>query len=212
MPATPRRPLPKISRTLGDRKPKRRFFIFCEGKKTEPAYLKILQDKYEKFLTLIIKEACGEPSAISTISSETANRLKKSENLLEKTDQVWAVFDRDEHFHFDRAIEHCRINDVFVARSNPCFEVWLILHYVDYNRPVSRHDAQRCLERICPEYDRTKRKYVTNASILDRIDAAEIRAQRSLQNREEEGDPFGAPSTTFHHLTSALKRAAEENR
>ena len=51
--------------------------------------------------------------------------------------------DRDTHPHFDKAMKLCEVEGVRVARSNPCFELWLILHYEHYDRPGTNKDVQR---------------------------------------------------------------------
>jgi hypothetical protein len=55
-----------------------------------------------------------------TIAEEAAAKLKeikKSKDSFEKGDQVWAVFDRDEHPNHESAIELCKRSGVGVARS-----------------------------------------------------------------------------------------------
>ena len=49
---------------------------------------------------------------------------RRSKDSFEENDQVWAVFDRDEHPRFDEAIALCDGHGVLVGRSNPCFELW----------------------------------------------------------------------------------------
>ena len=61
------------------------------------------------------------------------------------------MFDRDEHPHFDAAVELCKAHHIGVGRSNPCFELWLILHERDYDRYDHRHAAQAQLKALHPE-------------------------------------------------------------
>ena len=63
-------------------------------------------------------------------------------------DDVWVVFDRDEHVEFETSIERCRSVGIGAAFSNPCFELWLILHDSELDGPLTRHEAQKiCRER-----------------------------------------------------------------
>ena len=71
----------------------------------------------------------------------------------EEKDEVWAVFDRDEHPQFEEAVRLCEQNGVKVGRSNPCFEVWLILHLRDWDKPDGRVGVQETLKGLLPEYD-----------------------------------------------------------
>ena len=56
-------------------------------------------------------------------------KRKKDENL--KYDQVWCVFDIDEHPFVPEAKQQARDNGIEVAISNPCFELWALLHFRD---------------------------------------------------------------------------------
>jgi hypothetical protein len=45
--------------------------------------------------------------------------------------------------------------------------------------------------------------------MIARVEDAERRAANQLAQREKEGAPFGAPSTTVGQLTAAIREAAE---
>ena len=81
----------------------------------------------------------------------------------------------------------------------------MILHYEDWHKPSGRHETQKHLQQLCPEYDASGSKSVDAARIIKRIEEAEVRAAVNLQRRAEEGKPFGAPSTTVHLLTGAIR-------
>ncbi|HAO2891983.1 TPA: RloB domain-containing protein, partial [Escherichia coli] len=127
---------------------------------TEPAYFEALGRSVDRALIDIKTEkAVGTPMTIAEVSTafakgEGLNRRRRAGlNSFEKGDEVWAVFDRDEHPYFQDAVNLCERHNVNVARSNPCFEVWLILHREEYNRSDNRHQTQRHLSNVCPEYD-----------------------------------------------------------
>jgi RloB-like protein len=121
-----------------------------------------------------------------------------------KSDQVWAVFDRDEHQHFDQGVKVCAENGVFLARSNPCFEIWLILHVEDFHRPDERHHVFDHLCTLRPEYKEGKGRALDYVRLIRELSKAEARAEAQLKARSEEGDPFGPPSTTVFELTRAI--------
>ena len=58
-------------------------------------------------------------------------------------DEVWVIFDTDEHPNISRACAEARDAGIGVAVSNPCFELWLILHCRDQTAPLGRREAQR---------------------------------------------------------------------
>ena len=63
------------------------------------------------------------------------------------------MFDRDEHPRFRDAVELCKRHGVSVGRSDPCFELWLVLHEQEYDKPNDRHRMQALLRELLPEYD-----------------------------------------------------------
>ena len=100
-----------------------------------------------------------------------------------------------------------RKQNVGVARSNPCFELWLILHEQDYNRPEDRHAMQKLLAKLRQEYDPDGSKTPDCDDLVKRVEEAERRAERGLRNRETGGAPYGNPSTTVGRLTHAIREA-----
>jgi hypothetical protein len=71
-------------------------------------------------------------------------------------DQVWCVLDAE---GIDLAALRARAveTDVEVAVSNPCFELWLLLHFVERAPgPMSRDGAVRALRQYLPDHDRMR--------------------------------------------------------
>jgi hypothetical protein len=137
---------------------KKKFWLFCEGKNTEPLYFSALNDACRETLVEVKSiGAVGDPGRISEVAAKKLvdlglhGKRRAALNSYETGDEVWAVFDRDEHERFDEAIKRCGEAGVFVARSNPCFEIWLILHFTDFHRPDDRHAVQKELHKHCPE-------------------------------------------------------------
>jgi hypothetical protein len=46
-------------------------------------------------------------------------------------DEYWCIFDVDEHPHVAQALVMARDNNVQLAVSNPCIELWFVLHKED---------------------------------------------------------------------------------
>lgn len=209
----------KFGRDKATREPKRRFLIYCEGENTEPGYFRALRRHLRSALIEIEVEPTGAPitiaeRAVSRARSEGLAKpsRKRPANSYETGDQVWAVFDRDEHEHFNKAVALCEQHGVQVGRSNPCFEIWLILHFEEFDRQDDRHQVCRHLRSIHPEYDPNGAKTCDWAHLIEAIAAAERRAQVQLVRREQEGFPFGTPSTTVGVLTQAIRDAANASK
>ncbi|CAK0751036.1 RloB-like protein [Azospirillaceae bacterium] len=203
---------PSLERHKPKREPKRRFFIFCEGKNTEPAYFEAIKCRFcGADIKLELIPSAGVPFTLAGKAAELAkqlNRGRQKRDSFEKNDQIWAVFDRDEHPNYTEAVQLCESNGVRVGRSNPCFELWLILHDQEFHRPVDRHAVQSHLQSIQPDYDPGKDKTLDCLLLMDRVEATEKRAEILLARRKQERDPFGPPSTTVGHLTREIRTAA----
>jgi hypothetical protein len=207
---------PDLRRRPPTREPKRRFTIFCEGRNTEPAYFRTLQRTVKNaIVNLEVVPAAGVPYTLAEKASARARELglagraRRRRDSYEENDEVWAVFDRDEHPRYEEAVALCTRNRVGVGRSNPCFEVWLILHEADYDRPDDRHAVQAHLCTLRPEYLPDGGKLPNCADLITRIEVAEQRADAQLKRREMEGAAFGRPSTTVFLLTRTIRKAAE---
>lgn len=212
-----RRRLPPLRRRQFVREPKRKFMVFCEGENTEPAYFRALQKACSATLIeLELIGAAGVPFTIATRAVKSAKAAglgrnkRKARNSFERHDEVWAVFDRDNHEKYLEAVQKCEAGGVGVCRSNPCFELWLILHEQDYEKPGGRHQVQDDFAKLRPEYGKAGRKLPDCSEMVARVEIAEARAERQLQRREREGAAFGDPSTTVFELTRAIRKAAEE--
>ena len=201
---------PGLKRRNPRREPKRRFVLFCEGARTEPAYFNAIKRSCGSTLIAVeIVGAAGVPMTIAKKAIEEAKRRRRKRDSFEEDDEIWAVFDRDQHPDFKNAVKQCEQHDIGVARSDPCFELWLILHERDYGRPCDRREVQRELERLHPEYDGGGSKTPDCADMVHRVEEAEKRAEAQLHLRKEQGAPFGNPSTTVFRLTRAIRDADE---
>jgi RloB-like protein len=118
---------------------------FVEGQRTEEDYLKHLWRPRRAAVNLMIDKFRGTPMALV----ERAVRERKAELRDAKkgrgvpADEVWCVFDFDVHPNVPEAIALAVDNEIGVAASNPCIELWFILHHRSQTAHIERHDAQR---------------------------------------------------------------------
>ena len=211
-----RRRRERIVRSAPTRQPKVQFTLFCEGRKTEPQYFKALKS-YDSGSLISIQ--FGDKGRAPITLAEKAVRFVKSarltrgkrgrRNLFEEHDQAWVVFDRDEHERFHEAVSLCERNGIGVARSNPCFEVWLILHMVDYDRQDDQHLVKREFHRLLSEHGHESTGGTVFEQLMVAIEYAEERGAKLNRRREEEGQPYGRPSTTVGELTKAIRQACD---
>ena len=196
----------RIARRAATRAPVRRVVVVTEGASTEPGYLRVFErlcgDRESVSLHLI--GGVGDPRAV--VDRAVVEWKKSKRDRLAAHDSVWAMFDRDQHPQFDEAKDKAHGNGISLAVSIPCFELWAIFHYREYDAPLHRHKCQRMLEQLCPTYNRRGSKSFADPRVIESgyRDAVE-RARNSLKRREEEGASDGNPSTTVHELTECLR-------
>lgn len=193
---------------------RQRFILICEGGNTEPAYFEALKQRHSNALISIEYDApAGVPITIKDKVKARMSELVKERkhNPSARNDTVWAVFDRDEHLKVAEAIAGCEGAGAQVAYSNPCFEVWLILHHEDYHASDDHHQVQKRYEALDSSYDPTGSKVPNCGVLMDRVEIAEQRAENQCKCRDDEGARLGRPSTTVYKLTQAIREAAKNS-
>ena len=208
------RRVPSLGRHRPSLEPRKRFLLFCEGKNTEPGYFEAIKRAFASTLLDIQSvPAAGVPFTIAEKATEyVRSRRRRRKHSFEKDDEVWAVFDRDEHNRFEEAVLLCRNGGVRVARSNPCFELWLILHEREFDAVIDRYQMQKELARIRTDYDKDGSKRLDFDELVARVHEAEERANKQLARRKEERIPYNNPSTTVGMLTAAVRDAHANSR
>lgn len=186
-----------------------KFTIFSEGKNTEPEYFDAIDQSIKGALvSLQVVKAAGAPKTIAAKALGFRKKRRGRISSFEEKDQIWVVFDRDEHDAVNESIDNLTTNSIGVAFTNPCFELWLILHIEDFDSPIDRHAIQKHLESICADYSTRQGKKPDCKKFMDRIEVAEGRAAKMNKRRSREGAERQAPWTTVHELTKAIREAA----
>lgn len=160
-------------RIAGRRDIRKLFVIVSEGEKTEKTY----------FDDLAADDRFNHPSVhvetIQPVDSSPDHVLARltefnDEYELGVDDELWLVIDRDRWKvpMLQRVTQQAIQKRFYVADSNPCFELWLLLHHRsldDYcdkkkeelrqNRPVgSRKRLEKELVDICCSYSKSRLK------------------------------------------------------
>lgn len=195
------------------RSPKEVWLIVCEGKRTEPEYLDgLIKHFRDRPNTPKLKYSRGAGDALQFVNA-TVNEKNKAEKLAdtdenEMYDQVWAVFDLEDNpneVKFNQAKEIANNNDICLAVSNPCIELWLYLHFNDSPGIVTNDDILARLKKSIPNYDKGIQFKDYQDSYADAIKRA-----RSLdENAESDGEPGRNPSTGVWRLVQSIQDKAD---
>ena len=138
--------------------------IACQGTKTEPQYFQSLRKEWliRSSQIRIFKKAYDPKSLVE----EVLELKKEYENDKEiKIDEVWCVFDHEgcnKDKHFEEAVNQAKDNEIKIASSNPCFEVWYLLHFEPVKKPFEKYkDVEKDLKKHLKGYDKSANYFST---------------------------------------------------
>lgn len=163
--------------------PKIRYFIACEGEKTEYRYFKgIIEFRTEIGINPLVeiipvhhdKDTSSNPLKIY---QDAKKAIKKASNFLDG-DKLCIIVDRDKQSftdsQYDVLLEAEKNNEIKFCITNPCFEFWLLLHFSDcteYDKILlvnnekigNRTYIEKCLmEKLGGSYSKTRLKFQDN--------------------------------------------------
>lgn len=199
-----------LRRRIGTREVRERFLILCEGAVTETEYFNDLRRELRGTLvTIEISRERGDPlrlveQAIRIRDEAAANARRAGDDNM-RFDAVWCAFDVDEHARLNEAVLLAKRSSVSLAVSNPCFELWPLLHFDRHTSYVSTKNAQKLLQRHLPGYD----KSLNCAALTPRRTTAVANAMflEELHAKDSSG-AHRNPSSGVHELVTALIQKA----
>ncbi len=177
--------------------------MFCEGKNSEPDYINGLKRVPEiADNTALNLELHPEQGVPLTLVKMAVDRLADPE-----VDECWCVFDVEwpkNHPNLFDARQLAEAKGIGLAISNPCFELWLILHHRELTKFVSTAEAESMSRRL----DGRSGKSIDGAIYMPLRKQAAYRAERLEQNhtRNDTAFPNDNPSSGMHHFLRALEQ------
>lgn len=179
--------------------------IVCEGAKTEPTYFEFLRRRWKSYGITVCGEECGsDPRSVVDYAAREKNERKRKARRggPPPYDQVWCVFDRDQHTRLLEAINKANDNEIEVALSIPCFEYWYLLHYKHTTSPFSDCDSVISeLKKHLPGEVYDKATPPLN-DLWDRMQTALTNAE--LVRKNSDGSKYPNPSTGVDLLIRSL--------
>jgi hypothetical protein len=138
--------------------------------------------------------------------AERAAKAAKDENQL--YDQVWCVFDIDDHPKVDDAKQQARDNGIKLAVSNPCFELWVLLHFQDQRAHITRAKLRAACRNHLPGY----KKVLPTEKLKPQYEQAAARARDLDEWQQQQGRKDANPSTGVYKLTQAIRGFGESQK
>lgn len=212
-----RMPPPRnLKRSIQSTAPKHTIDIFCEGK-TEKDYLDTLACLARQFGAKIYLHHNHKGKPIKLVQDAKKcrdKRLKESKKITGSPSkkaqirypfEVWVVCDRDEHHSYEEAAKLAATWGIGFAYSNPCIELWALLHFANQEAHITGKSCQKELKKYLPKYCHHKRPYFETQNLRPLEEKAKSRAI-ALQKRHLRNQTSGQnPSTTIWKLVDVLK-------
>ncbi|MEV8436561.1 RloB family protein [Actinosynnema sp. NPDC051121] len=120
--------------------------VVSGGQRTESQYFSGL--RLTRRVPITVKCKVDAPHNLVKYAAKLRDRYR------EEFAAVWCVVDVDS-FDIAAAIREADRADVNLAVSDPCFELWLLLHFADHRAHIADYRAARdLLARHVPGYDK----------------------------------------------------------
>jgi hypothetical protein len=181
-------------------------YIFIS--KTEPIYLTYWYRAFRERIIVTIDEFHGTPLQLVERAAQrrTADLREARRGRGDAYSEYWCVFDIDDHPHINRAVKLAKESEISIAISNPCIELWFVLHFRDQRAMIDRHDAQRRAQELLGF-----EKVPTSAGLAKlcgRYEEARGRAQHLDKKHELDGSSRGSnPSSDVWCLIDKIRHS-----
>lgn len=181
--------------------------IYCEGEATESNYLTHWFRKHRDTVVISIADhkATTPMQLVQRASAEKRDDLREQrKGKGDAFDEYWCVFDVDEHPYLAEALQTAEANGINVAVSNPCLELWFVLHFQDQLKWIDRKVVQHC----CFDHINCRKRLTPQAlNLLDqKFDDARNRALAlEEKHRGDNTAPPANPSTGMWRLIDKIR-------
>lgn len=189
--------------------------IVSEGIKTEPLYLQGFAKKINSQYKNITKKEC---IVVLGTGRNTNGLLKFVDRKIEEGEwkqfkNIWLVYDKDDfpYDNFDNtqfSAEGRKDSDIHVAWSNESFELWILLHFQEYNSDNGRKQYIEKLNTFI-EYSKTREDLFDVIMQKGSIEDAKKRARKLYAQFQESGEQSPSrmvPATRVFELVEELEK------
>ena len=188
---------------------RRQILVFTEGLKTEPIYLTDWYRRHRELVLVKIDPFHGAPLQLveAACQQRTYDLREAKRRRGDPYDEYWCVFDVDQHPHLQEAIETAARCEISVALSNPCVELWFLLHFDNHQAPIDRHNVQ---DLAAARLGCGKVLSETALSLLydHYLDARRRAVALDVKHAGDRSPPMSNPSSSVWRLLDAIREAA----
>lgn len=180
--------------------------VFTEGRITEPQYVKVLKGIYRGVNVQIIERYAGSSPEVLVKKA-----LDYQRNV--ECDEIWCLFDKNDHLDIEveEVIQNARKNNIMTAITNPCFELWLVLHQEDqFGGYVSKKDIQKRSQTL----GLTNGKHLSDTGkklSREKYDVAKTNALRLQKLHEGNRKLWANPSSQVWKFVDRLAKLSNQS-
>ncbi|MBP5663285.1 MAG: RloB domain-containing protein [Bacteroidales bacterium] len=162
------------------------YFVFCEGE-TEVAYTEMLRTRYRLPIHIIAKKTCMH------VTPALVERCKAF-YVQTKDDKTYLMYDLDVAGVLEKLQ---KVPEAILLCSNPCFELWLLLHYIAQRGALTSDACVSKLKKHVPQYRKGVLSAEVQAWLMEHVGEASRRAQQL--------EAYGNPCTNIYQLVEELE-------
>ena len=133
-------------------------YLICEGSETEIRYFKRFRSRG---CNIDIIPISSQYKSADRLVQKAKATMGNNPYYPEDGDSIWCVFDRDDNSNevLLRAKQSAQKEGYHLAYSNPSFELWLLLHFI--NQQAEVEDCQALIRLLkqpnrIPDYEKNK--------------------------------------------------------
>jgi len=202
--------VPEISpRRTGNRCPRNVVVVVTEGR-TEKIYFNGLK---QRSCNVEIKTPGTSPTDAINLVKFCVRQIEENGLDLDEGDAAICVFDIEGNpaANLKKAMKLANENGITLAVTNPCFELWYLLHFIKVDHKVTCGDAQTLLKRFIKGYNKT----TDYRGVLGPKHAPAMRNADDLWEHHGLGDKVQPsqpnPSTSVHLAVRAIEALIKRN-
>ena len=167
------------------------YFVFCEGE-TERAYINMLRSHYR--IPIEIKPKISG----NRISQRHIDRFLH-DRPRSKRDKIFLIYDLDVK---EVVIKLKQIKSAILLITNPCLELWFVLHFQDYKTYCTSKNSLLILRNYWRNYKKGKLLLSQQRDLLSKQDIAIERAKK--------GKRLDNPSSSVYRIIEELDKIRKE--
>lgn len=160
-------------------------YLVLEGEQTEKKYFDHFRRRHCNVQVITMP---SDFKAADDLTGKVHRTLGDSPYYPDEGDEIWCVFDRDDNTDamLLKAEKNAAESGYSIAFSNPCFELWYLLHFADRVTPI---DLSKDVVKLLDNKDRIP-GYSKNIDYYEQLlphrDKAIARAERLLKRLDQD--------------------------